>query len=305
MSPYTWTRNGLLLGAVVLIAACSGSSGDADAGVTSYATDALVDTEWLQARLDDPSVRVVEVGGSPDGYAEGHLPGSVFLSMGDLSNPDEPIRNMIATQDQVSAALSNIGLERDQTVVLLDRQQNLQAARAFWVLMYYQHPDVRLYNGGAAKWTADGGALSTAQVQILPSDYQAGPADEALQTSWQYVVERTDDPETLMCDVRSPNEHLGRDVRAERGGHIPGSVNLEWTVALQPDGTFKSREDLSALYVSAGFTPDKQIITYCQSGVRGAHTWFVLSQLLGYPSVRNYDGSWAEYGNNPESPIES
>jgi thiosulfate/3-mercaptopyruvate sulfurtransferase len=108
-----------------------------------------------------------------------------------------------------------------------------------------------------------------------------------------------------MCDVRSPNEHLGRDVRAERGGHIPGSINLEWTVAVQGDGTFKSAQDLAALYVAAGFTPDKQIITYCQSGVRGAHTWFVLSELLGYPNVRNYDGSWAEYGNNAASPIES
>ena len=118
------------------------------------------------------------------------------------------------------------------------------------------------------------------------------------------MVDATDDPSTLMCDVRSPDEHLGRDVRAARGGHIPGSINLEWTVAVQADGTFKSAEDLSALYVAAGFTPDNQIITYCQSGVRGAHTWFVLSELLSFPNVRNYDGSWNEYGNKAESPIE-
>ena len=225
--------------------------------------------------------------------------------MGTLSNPDEPIQNQIATRDQVSAALSSLGIEQGQTVVLHDRQNNLQASGAYWVLKYYQHPEVRVYNGGVPKWTASGGTLTTDAVEVASSAYRAGPADEAIRTTWQDVVDRTDDPSTLMCDVRSPEEHLGRDVRAARGGHIPGSINLEWTVAVQADGTFKSAEDLSALYVRAGFTPDKQIITYCQSGVRGAHTWFVLSELLGYPNVRNYDGSWAEYGNNPESPIDS
>jgi thiosulfate/3-mercaptopyruvate sulfurtransferase len=265
----------------------------------------LVDTEWLQARLTDPTVRVVEVGGSPRAYTEGHIPGAHFLSMATLSNPDEPIESQVATRGQVSAALSGIGLEQGQTVVLHDRQNNLQAARAYWVLKYYQIPDVRILNGGVPKWTASGGSMSTDAPSAATSAFSAGPADDAIRTTWRYVVDHTADPQTLMCDVRGPDEYLGRDVRAARGGHVPGSINLEWTVAIQDDGTFKSAEDLSALYVRAGFTPDKQIITYCQSGVRGAHTWFVLRELLGYPNVRNYDGSWAEYGNNPESPIES
>jgi thiosulfate/3-mercaptopyruvate sulfurtransferase len=296
----------LTLLSLVVAAACSGGDTQATASApTEYASDVLVDSDWLQARVGDATVRVVEVGGSPRDYAAGHIPGSVFLAMGSLSNPDDPIQGQIATREQVSAALAGIGLERAQTVVLVDRQNNLQAARAYWVLKYYQHPEVHVFNGGVPKWTADGGAIDAEAVQMAASQYTAGPADETIRTTWQYVVDHVEDPQTLICDVRSPDEFLGRDVRAARGGHVPGSVNLEWTVAVQPDGTFKSAADLFALYSRAGFTPDKQIITYCQSGVRGAHTWFVLYELLGYPSVRNYDGSWNEYGNNPDSPIES
>ena len=291
----------ILLSAVV--ASCASDS--AETSGRSYAKDVLVDAEWIEANMEDSGVRVLEVGGNADAFGEGHLPGASFLSMGQLSNPDDPIRGQIATAAQVSAALSGAGVGRDQTVVLYDRRNNLLAARAYWVLKYFQHADVRIYNGGAPKWTEDGRALSMETTEYEPSDYQAGPADPEIRTTWQYVVDHTDDPSTLFCDTRGPDEYLGRDVRADRGGHIPGSINVEWTAAVNSNGTFKSADVLAALYGGAGFTPDRQIITYCQSGVRGAHTWFVLSELLGYPSVRNYDGSWGEYGNNPESPIES
>ena len=286
-----------------VLASCNSDAGET--AEVAFATDVLVDTEWIEAHAADPSLRVLEVGGNANAFGEGHLPGAVFLSMRSLSNPDDPIGGQIATAAQVSAALSNVGLGRDQTVVLYDRRNNLQAARAYWVLKYYQHADVRIYNGGTPKWTEDGQMMSTVMVEYEPSDYQAGPPDPEIRTTWQYVVDHTDDPATIFCDTRGPEEHLGRDVRAERGGHIPGSINVEWTAAVNANGTFKSSGELAALYGGAGFTPDKQIITYCQSGVRGAHTWFVLSELLGYPSVRNYDGSWVEYGNNPESPVEN
>lgn len=286
-----------------VLASCNSDA--AEIAEVAFATDVLVDTEWIEAHAADPSLRVLEVGGNANAFGEGHLPGAVFLSMRSLSNPDDPIGGQIATAAQVSVALSNVGLGRDQTVVLYDRRNNLQAARAYWVLKYYQHADVRIYNGGTPKWTEDGQVMSTVIVEYEPSDYQAGPPDPEIRTTWQYVVDHTDDPATIFCDTRGPEEHLGRDVRAERGGHIPGSINVEWTAAVNANGTFKSSEELAALYGEAGFTPDKQIITYCQSGVRGAHTWFVLSELLGYPSVRNYDGSWVEYGNNPESPVEN
>jgi thiosulfate/3-mercaptopyruvate sulfurtransferase len=286
-----------------VLVSCANDSGETTE--RTFATDVLVDAEWIESHLEDPSVRLLEVGGNADAFSDGHLPGASFLSMGLLSNPDDPVRGQIATAAQVSAALSSVAVERDQTVVLYDRRNNLSAARAYWVLKYFQHGDVRIYNGGAPKWTESGRSMSTEMVEYEPSDYQAGPADPEIRTTWQYVVDHTDDPATLFCDTRSPDEHLGLDVRAERGGHIPGSINVEWTAAVNADGTFKSAEALASLYGGAGFTPDRQIITYCQSGVRGAHTWFVLSELLGYPSVRNYDGSWGEYGNNPESPIES
>ena len=286
-----------------VLASCNSDAGET--AEVAFATDVLVDTEWIEAHAADPSLRVLEVGGNANAFGEGHLPGAVFLSMRSLSNPDDPIGGQIATAAQVSVALSNAGLGRDQTVVLYDRRNNLQAARAYWVLKYYQHADVRIYNGGTPKWTEDGQMMSTVMVEYEPSDYQAGPPDPEIRTTWQYVVDHTDDPATLFCDTRGPEEYLGRDVRAERGGRIPGSINVEWTAAVNANGTFKSSEELAALYGEAGFTPDKEIITYCQSGVRGAHTWFVLSELLGYPSVRNYDGSWVEYGNNPESPVEN
>lgn len=293
----------MLLGAVFASCTTDGGETTGQTAERAYATDVLVDTEWFEAHRADPTVRVLEVGGNADAFGEGHMPGASFLAMRLLSNPDDPVRGQIATSAQVSSALSGVGLERDHTVVLYDRQNNLSAARAYWVLKYFQHADVRIYNGGTPKWTADGGEMSTVMVEFEPSDYQAGSADPEIRTTWQYVVDHTDDPNTLFCDTRSPDEHLGLDVRADRGGHIPGSINVEWTAAVNSNGTFKTAEELAALYGGAGFTPDRDVITYCQSGVRGAHTWFVLSELLGYPSVRNYDGSWGEYGNNPESPI--
>jgi len=299
-------RSWLVVGAgLIALLGCAPDAGTDGGAAVASAPAVLVDTDWIEAHSSDPEVRIVEVGGSPRDYAEGHVPGAVFLAMASLSNPDASVDGTVATREQMSTALSAIGAERTETLVLYDRQRSLQAARAYWAIKYYGHPEVRVYDGGAARWTADGRAMSAESQAVAASVYQAGPPDPKLETSWQYVVDHVDDPSTLTCDVRSPNEYLGRDVRSARGGHIPGSVNVEWTAAVNGDGTFKPVAELTALYTAAGFTPDKNIITYCQTGVRGAHTWFVLSQLLGYPSVRNYDGSWAEYGNNPESPIES
>jgi thiosulfate/3-mercaptopyruvate sulfurtransferase len=216
------------------------------------------------------------------------------------------VRFQILTRESLSELLSRLGVEKYDTIVLYDNSNNLFATGAYWALKYYQHPDVRVYNGGSKKWTADGRKLTTKVTPVTASRYFAGEPNLAIRTTWEYVVEHVDDPATLFCDARGPKEFDGTDVRSARGGHIPGAANVEWNAAVNPDdGTFLEAGALAELYQQAGFTPDKEIITYSQSGVRGAHTWFVLKVLLGYPHVRNYDGSWEEYGNKTESPIES
>lgn len=269
--------------------------------------EALVDTAWVAEHLDDPNVRLLAIHGNVDDFNAGHLPNAIFINLGgDLTNPADSTQGQILTQEALTELFSRLGIENDDTLVVYDANNNLLSARAFWAFKYYQHPDVRLYNGGSKKWVADGNELSSEAVEALPaSAYVAGDADPNLRTTGEYVLEHLDDPETVVCDTRGPGEYAGTDVRADRGGHIPGAINVEWSNTVNAeDGTFKEVAYLADLYQKAGFSPDKEIITYCQTGVRGAHTWFVLSELLAYPKVRNYDGSWLEWANDASKPIE-
>jgi thiosulfate/3-mercaptopyruvate sulfurtransferase len=310
MNARYWLALGLIL--LPLLGGCAPAAmpatGAAEADVpTAYANpDVLVDTQWVLDHLDDPNVRLIDLSGNPEEYAAGHLPGAVYVNLGDdMTNPEDSTRGQILTQDALSALFSRLGINADTTVVFYDGNNNLAAARAYWVLKYYQHDDVRIYNGGSKKWAADGQALTTGEVQVTPTDYVAQDPDLAIRTTGDYVLEHLDDSNVVLCDTRGAEEFAGTDVRAQRGGHIPGAINVEWTNAVNQDGTFKDAQALFELYTKAGFSPDKQIITYCQTGVRGAHTWFVLKELLGFPDVRNYDGSWEEWGNQENTPIES
>jgi len=302
-----------LLLIITLLAGCvapaaAPAAGAAAQPVDSYANaNALVDTEWVAAHLDDENVRLLDIGGNQENYDQGHLPGAIFVSLGaDLTNPEDSTEGQILTAEQLTAVMSRLGIENDDTLVLYDANRNLLAARAYWVLKYYQHAgDLHVYNGGSTKWVADGQALTTEAPTIETSQYVAGEADPAIRTTGDYVLEHLDDPSTVLCDTRGPGEFAGTDVRSAQGGHIPGATNVDWTITVNEDGTFKDAAFLSDLYQKAGFTPDKEVITYCQTGVRGAHTWFVLKELLGYPNVRNYDGSWEEWGNDGSKPVES
>lgn len=286
-------------------AGAAASAGGFAVGSEYANPDALVDTEWVLARLDDPAVHLIDVSRREDAYAEGHLPGARFVQWDtDLTDPDDPVEGQILGADALSELMSRLGVENGHTIVFYDEASSLFASRAYWVLKYYQHENVHVYNGGSRKWVADGQELSTEVAPVTPSSFVAGDPDPDIATDWEYVVTHIDDPSTMVCDARSADEHSGEDVRAERGVRIPGSVNIEWRENVREDGTFLDAQALSALYERHGFTPDKEIITYCQVGVRAAHAWFVLRELLGSPNVRVYDGSWVEYGNRADSPIQ-
>lgn len=275
--------------------------------IDNYANPGLlVDSAWIQEHGSDATVRLIDVSGKAEDYAAGHIPGAVYINVGnEMTNPLDSTKGEILTQDALSALMSRIGVTPETTIVFYDNNNNLQAARAYWVMKYYQHADVRIFDGGSKKWLADGQALVTDEVTVSPTQYVAMAPDLAIQTTTDYILEKLDDDSVMMCDTRNPEEYSGTDVRSAEGGHIPGAVNIDWVYNVDEDGTFKDAQELFDLYTKAGFTPDKEIITYCQTGVRGAHTWFVLHELLGWPDVRNYDGSWEEYGNDPETPKES
>jgi thiosulfate/3-mercaptopyruvate sulfurtransferase len=272
--------------------------------------EALVETSWVAEHLHDPNVRLIEVDVDTLAYDSGHLPGAVGWNW--QTELSDRVRRDLIPQAELERLLSAAGVTPQTTVVLYGDNNNWFAAWAFWQLQMYGHQDVRLMNGGRKKWVAEGRPLTTEVPSYPRAAYQAKAPDASNRALRDRVLEGIGRPGVVLVDVRSPKEYSGELLApenlpqegAQRGGHIPGAVNIPWASAVQDDGSFKTAEQLRALYGDAGVTPDKETIAYCRIGERSSHTWFVLKYLLGYPRVRNYDGSWTEWGSLVGAPIE-
>jgi thiosulfate/3-mercaptopyruvate sulfurtransferase len=279
--------------------------------MADYAKDVLVSTDWVAEHLEDDSIRIVEVDENPALYAEAHIPGAIgFDWKNDLQ--DQVKRDFLGPED-FGRLFGERGISNEHTIVLYGDRNNWFAAYTYWYLKYYGHDNVRLMNGPREKWIAEGKPTSTDVPSHEPTTFDAQQGDRAIRATRDEVRAVVDGGNgKKLVDVRSPQEFSGELIAmagyeqegAQRGGHIPGAASVPWAQAVREDGTFKSREELEELYRGKGVLSEDPIIAYCRIGERSAHTWFVLHELLGHGDVKNYDGSWTEWGNLVNVPIE-
>ncbi len=271
----------------------------------------LVETQWVEDHLNDPKVRIVEVDYDPTAnYSLGHVPGSVLFDW--RKDLNHPVLRDIPTREELERLLGRAGIANDTRIVLYGDFNNWFAAYAFWDLQYYGVKNIVLMNGGRKKWIDEDRSLSKEVPSYAKTTFHASQSDESIRAYLKQTLDWYTKPQYAFVDVRSPKEFSGEVLappeypteHAQRGGHIPGAVNIPWSQAVREDGTFKSSEDLKKLYESQGIRPEKEIVSYCRIGERSSFTWFVLKYLLGFPRVRNYDGSWTEWGNMVRNPIE-
>ena len=271
----------------------------------------LVDTQWVEDHLDDSNVRIAEVDYDPKAnYNLGHIPNSVLFDW--KRDINDPLTRNILSRDDCSTLLQKAGINDNTTLILYGDFNNWFAAFAFWVFEYYGMKNTKIMNGGRKKWLEEDRPISKEIPSFPMGNFKPTGPNPALRAFLSQVRESLELDKTKRIDVRSPQEFSGEITapaeypteHAQRGGHIPGAVNIPWAKAVNDDGTFKSADELTKLYQTVGITPEKEIITYCRIGERSSHTWFVLKHLLGYPDVKNYDGSWTEWGNMIDNPIE-
>ena len=275
-----------------------------------YAKPVLVTTDWLAEHLNDDGVVVAEVDENPDLYDEGHIAGAVKLHWRD--DLQDPVERDLVDKPTFERLLSERGIANDTTLVLYGDKNNWFAAYAYWYLKIYGHGDVRILDGGRQKWADEGREFTTETPQPQQADYKANERDESIRTYRDSVRAQIGEQSKALVDVRSPQEYAGDLIAppgyeqegAQRAGHIPTAASIPWATAVRDDGTFKSADELRELYEGKGVTPEKEVTAYCRIGERSAHTWFVLRELLGYETVKNYDGSWTEWGNLVDVPIE-
>ncbi|MDQ7063592.1 MAG: sulfurtransferase [candidate division KSB1 bacterium] len=275
-------------------------------------SEVLVSTEWVEQHINDPNVRIIESNEDPLLYASGHIPGAVHVDW--TADLNDQVRRDYIQKEQFEELMSRIGVTPDMTVVFYGDKNNWWACYAFWVFQLFQHKNAKIMDGGRLKWEKEGRPL-TREVPTYPrTEYRAPERDDSqIRAFREQVMEHLKAGRPLV-DVRSPEEYTGERLHMEgypnegalRGGHIPGAVNVPWSRAANPDdGTFKPADDLRKIYLEEqGLRPDDEVIAYCRIGERSSHTWFVLKYLLGFPKVRNYDGSWTEWGNLVGAPVE-
>ena len=272
--------------------------------------EVLVETDWVVAHSKDEGVRLVEIDVDTTAYDQGHIAGAVGWNW--QTQLQDQVRRTLASKPQFEELCSMAGISPETTVILYGDNNNWFAAWALWQFKYYGHKDVRLMNGGRKKWVLENRPLTAEKAAITRTTYQAKNPDNSLRAFRDQVMSVLTSPEKYnLVDVRSPDEYSGKIIAppgmtetAQRGGHIPGAQSIPWVQAVKEDGSFKSIDELKALYQGKGIVPNKETIAYCRIGERSSHTWFELKYLLGYNNVRNYDGSWTEWGNLIEAPIE-
>jgi thiosulfate/3-mercaptopyruvate sulfurtransferase len=278
---------------------------------TGYArADVLVDTEWVAQHRNDPKVKLIEVDVDTSAYRQGHIPGAIGWNWS--TQLEDQVRRDLPDQAAWDALLSQSGISADDTLIFYGDNHNWFAAFAYWIAKMYGHENVRLMNGGRKKWELEKREMTTEEPKATPTQYKSKGFNQELRAMQPDVAKALGQANIALVDVRSPAEFTGEVLAppglqetAQRGGHVPGAKNIPWMQAVnEADGTFKSADELKERYQREGITPDKHVIAYCRIGERSSHTWFALHELLGYPNVKNYDGSWTEWGSMVGTPIE-
>jgi thiosulfate/3-mercaptopyruvate sulfurtransferase len=271
--------------------------------------DVLVSTQWVADHLNDPNVKLVEVDVDTNAYSEGHAPNATGWNW--TSQLQDQVRRDIISKSDLEQLLSESGISNDDTIVLYGDNNNWFAAYAFWIMELYGHQNLKLMDGGRKKWLDESRPTTNDAPSFTKTSYKASEPNLELRAKRDEVLAALNQAQKALVDVRSPAEFSGEILAppglqetAQRGGHIPGAANVPWAQAVKEDGTFKSVEELKALYQPKGVTPEKEVIAYCRIGERSSHTWFVLKHLLGYDKVKNYDGSWTEWGSMVDVPVE-